>query len=67
MGKEIIDLQSKRLEKRIPDIVAKVDTAMQLLSSIPEPLIAAKELLVEVERELDELYIAIGEEEGPGV
>ena len=63
MDKEMIDLRAKRLEKRIPGIVAKVDMAVQLLGTIPEPLITAKELLVQVERELDELYIAVGEEE----
>ena len=64
MDKSIIDLRTKRLEKHIPGIVGKVDTAIQLLSEIPGPLIAAKELLVTVEKELDELYVAIGETEG---
>jgi len=63
MDKEPIDLRAKRLEKAIPSITAKVDEAIELLNSIPEPLITAKELLVQVERELDELYIAIGEPE----
>ena len=63
MDKEIIDLRTKRLEKRIPGIIGSVDKAVKLFNTIPEPLIAAKELLIQVERELDDLYIAVGEEE----
>jgi len=64
MDREIIDLQAKRLEKRIPELVEKVETAMQLLNETSERLVLAKRLLVQVEQEVYELHITndVGEE-----
>ena len=60
MEKELIHLADKRLEKRIPAISAKVADATDLLQSAVE----AKILLLEVQRELEDLYTAIGDTEG---
>ena len=58
MEKKAIHLEIRRVEKELHRIGAKIADATELLQGAVE----AKVLLLAVQRELEELYLTIGEE-----
>ena len=63
MDREVIDLQAKRLEKNIPQISAKVADALEHLEEAKRLLLRSEIALTVVSQELEELYLASGENE----
>ena len=65
MDKEIINLSEKRIEKGISQIGAKVADAVEISEKLRELSGQSVALLIDAQKELEELYVSMGEARGP--